>query len=132
MAGTVKIDEGFIKEVQGTLKQLRGQIMEVKSGMNPNDGKHTHGGHLNNLTVAAGGDKFSEGASLKTKISTLATAADQKLSGFDQKFSGYDQGLSHIIASSDATEDANGSYASFDGYLTGSGPAPSLTPPPTH
>jgi hypothetical protein len=132
MAEKVKIDEGFIKEVQGTLKQLRGQIMDVKSGVNPNDGAHPHGGHFNNLTVAPGGDKFPEGASLKTKISTLATGVDQKLSGFDQKFSGYDQGLSHIIASSDATEDANSSYAAFDGYLTGSGPAPSLNPPPTN
>ncbi|NMO55377.1 hypothetical protein HH310_29865 [Actinoplanes sp. TBRC 11911] len=132
MPGKIKIDDGFIKEVQATLKQLRAQITDVKSGVDPNDGKRARGGHLTNLTIAAGGDKFAEGANLKSKISSLATAADQKLSGFDQKFSGYDQGLSHIIASSDATEDANSSYASFGGYLTGSGAPPSLSPPPTH
>lgn len=132
MPKNVKIDEAFLKEVQATVKQLRGQIMDVKSGVNPNDASHPHGGHFNNLNVVAGGEKFSEGASLRTKVSAMATAADQKLSAYDQRFAGYDQGLSHIIASSDATEDANSSYAAFDSYLTGSGPAPSLNPPATH
>jgi hypothetical protein len=131
MANSIKVDEGFIKEVQGVLAQLRTQIMQVKSGVNPNQADHTHGGHFNSLAVRPGGDKFESGASLKNKISSLGTSTDQKLSGFDTKLSGYSQGLDHILATSEATESANESYASFTGYLTGTGGA-SVPPPAIH
>jgi len=131
MAKTIKIDESFIKDVQGVLNQLRAQINQVKSGVNAGDTSHTHGGHFNSLTVAAGGDKFDAGTSLKNRISSLGNATDQKLTSFDQKFSNYSQGLDHILASSDATEAANKSYAAFEGYLNGSGTG-AIPPPATH
>jgi len=134
--GDIKVDEGFIREVQAELTRIRDEIPQVKAGVNPGDTSHPHGMHFvggtggaSGFQILAGGDNFAAGASLEARISALAAAVDEKLSAYDEKLSGYAQGLAHVIATSDSTEEANSSYAAFEAYLTGSTQTPTPEPP---
>ena len=129
MPPNIRVDEGFIKEVQATLTRIRNEIMQVRGGVNPGDTAHPHGMPLGGIRIRTGGGNFAAGESLKTRLSALGGGVDQKLSGTDQKLSGYAQGLGHVLLTSDATEDANSSYGAFMSYLTGSPPTPTPTPP---
>src|SRR5215468_3289381 len=103
----IKIDEGFIKDVQGKLTQTRNEVVQVRYGVNPEDSGHTHGVKFNGLQVQAGSSSFAAGANLASRISGLAGQTDQRLVSYDTKLSGYEQGLEHIVASSDSIEAAN-------------------------
>jgi hypothetical protein len=126
----IKIDEGFIRDVQEKLTRTRNEVVQVRYGVNPGDAGHTHGVKFNGLQVQAGASSFAAGANLTARLSGLASQTDSKLVSFDTKLSGHEQGLEHILASSDSIEEANKSYASFSSYLPNSGSGSSAGPNP--
>ncbi|MGW0436565.1 hypothetical protein ACWDV4_28960 [Micromonospora sp. NPDC003197] len=115
MAEDLRIDDAYMMSVVQKLKQIRNAITMVRAGVDPNKDPNNmaspHGQHLNSLVISTGSTHFKSGVDLKTRIATVGSQVDQRLSAADQKLSSYGQNLERIISDTDSIEEANTSYS---------------------